>query len=134
MPMLDIKENDYFIVSNFGLELCVAGKVSEWRVSLPNSRRWVSRSSIVAVGTFDEMNERIKLGRQLIRQQQRESTSLHIKHKVEREAVFSGQPLPVDPALDLIDKVVRLNPEAGEIGPGMLSNLVELARRIQSKE
>ena len=34
--------------------------------------------------------------------------------------------------LQLCDKVARLNPEAGEIGPGMLATLVTQARRIQA--
>lgn len=33
----------------------------------------------------------------------------------------------------LIDTIARLNPDAGEIGPGMLANIVQEARAIQAQ-
>lgn len=33
----------------------------------------------------------------------------------------------------LIDTIARLNPDAGEIGPGMLANIVQAARAVQAE-
>lgn len=54
--------------------------------------------------------------------------SVAISHKVRRDC----REAELDRALSLVGMVARLNPDAGEIGAGMLANLVQVARAIHA--